>query len=103
MWRAMFLAVGAGLLMLGVESLALDHAVVAPDSLLGRKLREERVEAVTDEYGFEVGKRTVQVPTTKTVSPPEWAPWSMMSSGAVILLYSLASRFGSRGGGGGES
>lgn len=97
MWRAMFLAVGAGLLMLGVESLALDHAVVAPDSLLGRRMQEERVEAVTDEYGFEVGERTVRVPTARIVSPPEWAPWSMMSSGAVILLYSLASRFGGGG------
>ena len=94
MWRAMFLAVGAGLLIMGVESLALDHAVIAPDSLLAKKMQEEKVEAVTDEYGFEVGKRIVRVPTTTTVSPPEWAPWSMLSSGAVILLYSIASRSG---------
>ena len=96
MWRAMFLAAGAGLLIMGVESLALDHAVIAPDSLLAKKMQEEKVEAVTDEYGFEIGKRTVRVPTTKTVSPPEWAPWSMLSSGTVILLYSLTSRFGGR-------
>ncbi len=98
MWRPLFLALGAGLLMLGVEALALDHAVVAPDSLLGKRFQEERVEAVRDEYGFEIGQRTVKVPTTKNISPPEWAPWSMMSSGAVILLYSLATRFGNSGG-----
>ena len=81
--------------MLGIESLALDHAVVAQDSLLGKKFQEERVEVVRDEYGFEVGTKKVKVPVTKTIRPPEWAPWSMMSSGSVILLYSLASRFGS--------
>ena len=99
MWRAVFLALGAGLLMLGVEALALDHAVVAQDSLLGKRFQEERVEVVRDEYGFEVGQRTVKVPTTKKITPPEWAPWSMMSSGAVILLYSIAARFGGGGGG----
>lgn len=101
MWRPIFLALGAGLLMLGIESLALDHAVVAPDSMLGKRFHEERVEVVRDEYGFEVGTKKVKVPVTKTVSPPEWAPWSMMSSGAVILLYSLALRYGGGGGGGG--
>ena len=94
MWRALFLAVGAGLLMLGVEALALDHAVVAPDSLLGKRLQEEQSEAVRDEFGFQIGTKTVKVPTTKTIKPPEWAPWSLMSSGAVILLYAVASRFG---------
>ena len=97
MWRPLFLALGAGLLMLGIESLVLDHAVVAQDSFLGRRFQEERVEVVRDEYGFEVGKRKVKVPVTKTISPPEWAPWSMMSSGAVILLYALASGMGSSG------
>lgn len=23
------------------------------------------------------------------VTPPEWAPWSLMSAGAVIILYSF--------------
>lgn len=98
MWRAVFLALGAGLLLLGVESLALDHAVVASDSLLGKKFQEERVEPLMDEFGFEVGQRTVTVPVSKKVRPPEWAPWSMLSSGSIILLYSLASRFGRSGG-----
>lgn len=101
MWRPLFLALGAGLLMLGIESLVLDHAVVAQDSLLGSRFHEERVEVVRDEYGFEVGQRTVKVPVTKTISAPEWAPWSMMSSGAVILLYALAAG-GSRSGGSDE-
>ena len=103
MWRATFLAIGGGLLILGIESLALDHAVVAQESLLGLSMREERVEPVKDEYGFQVGTKIVKVPTSRTVQPPEWAPWSMISSGAVVLLYALASRVGADSGGGGGS
>ena len=102
MWRPIFLALGTGLLLMGVESLALDHAVVAKDSLLAKRFQEEKTEPVRDEYGFEIGTKTVKVPVAKKISPPEWAPWSMMSSGAVILLYSLALRFGGGGGDGGE-
>ncbi len=96
MWRAIFLAIGAGLLMLGIESLALDHATLAEDSFLVKPQEQVVTEPVFDEYGFQVSERTVSTPvaTSRTVSPPEWAPWSMLSSGAVIMLYSLASRFG---------
>ena len=101
MWRAIFLAVGVGLLLLGLESLAVDHAVLAEDSLL-IKAEEQRTitEPVFDEYGFQVDERIVSdgsAPTVRTVSPPEWAPWSMLSSGTIIMLYSLASRFGRSG------
>jgi hypothetical protein len=25
----------------------------------------------------------------RTITPPEWAPWSLMSAGAVVSLYSF--------------
>lgn len=97
MWRAIFLAVGVGLLLLGIESLAVDHAVLAEDSLLIKADEQTITEPVFDEYGFQVNERIVtraSAPIARTVSPPEWAPWSMLSSGTIIMLYSLASRFG---------
>jgi len=103
MWRAIFLALGAGLLMLGLESLALDHAVLSEDSFLAKAKEQTIAEPVFDEYGFQVSERAVTAPpaaSTRTISPPEWAPWSMLSSGLVIMLYSLASRFGGGGSGG---
>lgn len=99
MFRAISLAVGAGLLILGLESLAVDHAVLAADSPFVKKAQAvNKVEPVYDDYGFQIGERSVasSAPTIKKISPPEWAPWSMLSSGAVILLYAVASRFGSR-------
>lgn len=67
MWRAFFLAVGAYCCLLGVEALALDQAVLKPESRGGR-----------------------QVATGKVISPPDWAPWSLMGAGAVVVLYSFS-------------
>lgn len=59
MWRSFFLAVGVFLVILGAESLAIDKAVLV------------RSEGMTD------------------IVPPEWAPWSLLSAGAVVILYSF--------------
>lgn len=90
MWRALFLAIGGTLLVMGIESMVLDHAVMATDNGI-IKPASVSTEPVYDEWGFEVDRKIV-APVAKTLSPPEWAPWSMLSSGAVILFYGLASR-----------
>jgi|GEM_PF-285955 len=87
MWRALFLAIGGTLLVMGVESLVLDHAVLATDN--GFIKPTTATQPVVDEWGFEVEQRTVAA-TNRTVAPPEWAPWSMLSSGAIMLFYGLA-------------
>lgn len=66
MWRSLFLAIGAYSLLLGVEALAIETAVLKP-----------KVE------GGQV------VAPSKELTPPEWAPWSLMAGGAVIVLYSF--------------
>lgn len=91
MLRTLFLAIGVGLLFLGFEALVLDHAVLATDSPIGKAVAA-KTEPVFDEYGFEVQRKVIQ-PSKKTLSPPEWAPWSMLSSGSILMIYSLAGRF----------
>lgn len=90
MWRAFFLAVGGMLLVMGIESLVLDHAVLASDISLAQQ-PAATTEPVFDEWGFEIDRKPAQ-PAQKTIQPPEWAPWSMLSSGAVIMLYALSSK-----------
>ena len=87
MWRAFFLAAGGILIVMGVEALVLDHAVLAEDSKLVQKVTAS-TEPVFDDWGVEVDQRAV----SKTINPPEWAPWSLLSSGAVILFYAVASK-----------
>jgi hypothetical protein len=65
MWRAFFLAVGAYCCVLGVEALAIEQAVLKPSG------------------------QGQQVVPGKTITPPDWAPWSLMGAGAVVVLYSF--------------
>ncbi len=73
MWRAFFVAVGIALCIVGGECLVIDKAVIA-------KSPEGTPAPFTDpKSGL----------PTHDVKPPEWAPWSMISAGAVVLLYSF--------------
>jgi hypothetical protein len=64
MWRAFFLAIGMFLLVVGAECMAIDQATI------------------TNPGEEETG------PTVVTVTPQEWIPWSLVSAGAVTMLYS---------------
>lgn len=64
MWRSFFLAVGAYCCLLGVESLAVERAVL--------KVEPNKAQSATRE-----------------VIPPDWAPWSLLGTGAVVMLYSF--------------
>ncbi len=66
MWRSLFLALGAYTCLLGVEALALERAVLKKPE----NASAQEVEA-------------------KVITPPEWAPWSLMATGAVVVLYSF--------------
>jgi hypothetical protein len=63
MWRAMFLAFGLFLLVVGIEATLIDQATINNPN---------------EDSG----------PSIVTVNPPEWVPWSLMSAGAVTMLYS---------------
>lgn len=75
MWRAFFLAVGIYLLIAGAECLAVDKAIL--------NAQEEPVP------GFRALGSTSEAGRRREVAPPQWAPWSLMSAGAVTILYSF--------------
>ena len=66
MWRSLFMALGAYTCLLGVEALAIDKAIL-------KKPAEGQKPLVA----------------SGEIVPPEWAPWSLMASGAVVVLYSF--------------
>jgi hypothetical protein len=73
MVRAAFLALGAFLAVLGAQCLAIDRFELRPDS-----------QAVEPAGGL---FSQPQAPAARVVEPPEWAAWSLMSVGAVTMLY----------------
>lgn len=75
MWRSFFLAIGVSLCILGAECMVVEKAVFA--------LPAGETEPASI-YG------PGQPGTVKhEVEPPEWAPWSLISAGVVISLYSV--------------
>ena len=64
MWRSLFLALGVTSVLLGVEALFIEQAV----------LKKPQYRPTTD---------------IKVIDPPDWAPWSLMAGGAVVVLYSF--------------
>lgn len=88
MWRALFLAFGGTLLVMGLESMVLDHAVMATDSGF-MEAPQPRTEPVLDDWGIEIDRRVIPA-EPKIIRAPEWAPWSMLSTGIIMLFYGFA-------------
>jgi len=74
MWRAFFLAMGISLMVLGAESLAVDQAVLIP-----------RTPSAKTSANF--APAPVKGPTI--IKPKEWWPWTFLSTGAIVVLYSF--------------
>ena len=68
MLRAFFLAVGISAFVLGLECLVIEKAVLIPN-------RD--------------GALAQMAPAYREITPAEWAPWSLLSGGAVVMLYSF--------------
>lgn len=73
MWRAFFLAVGIFLATLGAQCLAVEQFVMAAE------------QKAQPQYG---GFQPSAGPQ-KVMTPPEWVPWTLLSTGSVVVLYSL--------------
>lgn len=72
MIRSLFLALGLYCFLLGLECLFVEKAVlVASGGPLGR--------AVANQVA----------PGAREFIPADWAPWSLMSTGAVVMLYTI--------------
>jgi hypothetical protein len=79
MWRAFFLAIGIYMCILGAECLAVERFEMAA---------AEPAAEVPGGGATLFGSPPAAV-ATREIEPPEWAPWSFLSVGAVIILYAL--------------
>jgi len=75
MWRAIFLAVGASALVIGLECLAIDKVVLS---------KQETIVPANGMLAFAAPATT----RNKEIVPPDWAAWSLLSGGALTILYS---------------
>ena len=76
MWRGFFLAFGVTLVVLGAECLVLEKVVQA----------DSHPPPTPTAIGY------MQAPVaggSRDYVPPDWAPWSLLGAGAVVILYSF--------------
>lgn len=80
------MAIGAMLVILGVECLIIDSATLAAES----------PPPAVEQSWF--GPQA-SLDQSRIVRPPEWIAWSLLASGAIVLLYAitLPKRWGSGG------
>lgn len=85
MWRSLFLALGIMLLIVGVECLLIDSATLFAAS-------DSSAADFVDPSG-PAGH------STRVVAPSEWVPWTLLSSGAIVVIYAvtLPKRWGHAG------
>jgi hypothetical protein len=76
MWRAFFLATGAYCCLLGAQCLAIDKAILSSSETTQTRILGMGIPSTTTERN-------------KELAPPDWAPWSLLSLGAVTVLYSF--------------
>ena len=81
MWRTFFLAIGISLCILGCECLVVEKAVLA---LPVKKQVESRT--------FYGTSKVSAADNTREVVLPEWAPWILLSTGAIVSIYSITLR-----------
>lgn len=77
MWRAFFLAAGIFACVLGAQCLVVDSFVMAAEG------------PPTAENPATLFGQMPLAAATRDYQPPEWAPWTLLSTGAVVILYSL--------------
>jgi hypothetical protein len=74
-WRALFLAIGLYLMIFGLECLAVERVYL-------------RVHDDPPPAGSFINPAPKAGPQ-KQFTPAPWMPWSVLSSGAVVCLYSF--------------
>lgn len=91
MWRAFFFAIGTMLIIVGIECLLIDSATLKSDG-------PEPVQMTNNSWFQQPAP--MQMQATRVVKPPEWIPWSLVASGAVVVLYALTlpARWGAKSG-----
>ena len=78
MWRALFLALGIYACIFGAECLVVETYVMAGETKM----------APSGQGSLFQGNST-PLAASRDWKPAEWAPWSLLSTGAIVILYSI--------------
>ena len=77
MWRALFLALGIYACIFGAECLVVDSFVMT------------NAAASSPPGQTSLFQSSTPLAASRDWKPAEWAPWSLLSTGAIVILYSI--------------
>ena len=88
MWRAFFLAVGINLCIMGAQCLVVEKIVLADH----QNVKSESAQPTNSLYkqvGYQAtgGQLKNGRPESRIYEPKSWIPWSLLASGAIVILY----------------
>lgn len=86
MWRAFFMAFAVTLIILGLECLVIKKAVLASEVPAPVAPSGGTLDYLD---GF-MAPQAAPAMVNRVIEPPEWAPWSLLSGGAIVMLYALS-------------
>jgi hypothetical protein len=86
--RHQFLFIGFLLLLIGVQFRYVSAYVLNPEAT--RFLAERTGQATPGAASFMSATAGTSAAPRKTLEPPEWLAWCLISVGAVLCLHSLA-------------
>ena len=84
MWRSFFMATGVALCIVGAECMVVDRFVLA-DSIT-----KSTPYIATEEYTPSWETDLTSTTKRRAFVPPEWAPWGLLSSGVMLVLYTAS-------------
>ena len=84
LWRAFFCAVGIVLIIVGIECLLIDSAVLVA-GVVDEPLRAQN-------NGGLFSAPPPRANNNRVFKPTEWFPWSLIACGAIVMLYAVSLR-----------
>jgi hypothetical protein len=84
LYRAFFCAVGLVMIIVGLECLAIDSAMLSPGVL-------EDARAMGPEGNTWFNSQPA-LPQGRIFRPKDWFPWSMLAAGSIVAIYAQAVR-----------
>lgn len=98
MWRVTLMALGLCLCLVGLECMVIDRAVLADQQTdLAAASAYPAAGSYPASYDALAGYASATSGLNRRVFvPPDWAPWGLLSAGAILFLYSSALADGGR-------
>jgi hypothetical protein len=82
LWRSFWMAIGIGLVLLGLQFLVIERATWAKPS------ESKTISSQGSSDGLLAYLEDEANANPNDFQPDDWVPWAMLTGGAVIIIYS---------------